>query len=264
MTTKLRKLDSASFAKAASILLALLLGTSPALLSAAEPIDESRRIISQTNQQLERSQQTINKLHDATTTTLDQYKTTLRETETYTTYNRQLKEIIASQQEELSSLDTQVNEVAVTSKQIMPLMERMIETLEAFIAQDLPFLPQERGQRIARLKENMAKADLSVAEKYRKILEAYQIEIEYGKTMEAYQGEVDSRKVNFLKLGRIAFFYQTLDKSQSAVWNKHQNAWQEVADSEVKRSIEMGIKIARKQRSPELLTILASKVEAGQ
>lgn len=231
---------------------------------AADVIDQSRKIVTQTNQQLKNSQQKINKLHDATTSMVDQYKTAMKESETYTTYNQQLGEIVQSQAEELASLNTQIEEIEVTSKQIMPLMGRMIDTLTEFIDQDLPFLPQERSARVEKLQDNMWRADLSVAEKYRKILEAYQIEIEYGKTLEAYAGEINEKKVNFLKVGRTAFFYQTLDKKSAAVWNKHQGDWRMVEDSEVKHSISVAMKMARKQRSPELLTILASKPEVSK
>lgn len=236
----------------------------PAVGYAADSIDQSRKIVNQTNQQLKGSQKKINTLHDATTSMEDQYKTVMRESETYTTYNRQLGEIVQSQTEELASLNAQIEEIEVTSKQIMPLMGRMIDTLKQFITQDLPFLPEERASRITKLQDNMERADLSVAEKYRKILEAYQIEIEYGKTLEAYEGNLKEKKVNFLKIGRTAFFYQTLDTNQCGVWNKHKGDWQEVEDSEVKNSVSTAMKVARKQQSPELLTILASKVELSK
>ena len=245
----------------AAVGLVLLAGSATVF---ADSLDTSRQIVNKTNNQLEKSQKRINALDDATTSLVDQYKTVVRESETYTTYNRQLTDIITSQQEELDSLNQQIDEIEVTARGVMPLMERMIATLEDFIAQDLPFLPQERADRIARLRNNMIKADLSVAEKYRKILEAYQVEIEYGKTLEAYQGELDGRQVEFVKLGRTALFYQSLDKAVFGVWNKHQQTWQTVDDSEVKQSVDVAIKIARKQRSPELLTILASKVEKAQ
>ena len=227
----------------------------------ADSLGQSRKVVSTTNAQLKKSQQKIDKLHDDTVSMLDQYKTAMQESESYTTYNRQLSEVVKSQMDELDSLNSQIDEIEITSRRIMPLMERMIDALEAFVDQDLPFLPYERSERLSGLRDNMVRADLSVAEKYRKILEAYQIEIEYGKTLEAYEGKIDDKHVNFLKLGRAAFFYQSLDGSSAAVWNKHKQAWQPVDDNDVRQSIALGMKIARKQHSPELLTILASKVE---
>ena len=52
----------------------------------------------------------------------------------------------------------------------------------------------------------MDRANVSVAEKYRRLLEAYQIELEYGRTIEAYEGSFASdngeRSVTFLRVGR--------------------------------------------------------------
>ncbi|MCB1757450.1 MAG: DUF3450 domain-containing protein [Gammaproteobacteria bacterium] len=229
--------------------------------AAADALDSGRKLIADTNNSLKNTQEKINALNDETKSMLDKYKSVIRESETYTTYNRQLSEIIQSQNDELASLNQQIDEIDVTSREVMPLMERMIDALDAFVEQDLPFLPQERQQRIAGLKRNLIKADLTVAEKYRKILEAYQIEIEYGRTLEAYAGELDGKQLEFVRLGRTALFYQSLDKTQVGVWNKHQRTWQTVEDSEVQQSVSNAIKIARKQRSPELLTVLASKIE---
>ncbi len=233
-------------------------------MAQADSLQQSRQIINQTHKQLKQTQQKINKLNDNTNTMVDDYKTTLRETETYKTYNRQLADIVKSQKNELLSIKKQIEDIAMTSQQIMPLMDRMIQMLEQFIAQDLPFLEKERSQRIASLYSGMKRADLSVAEKYRKVLEAYQIEIEYGKTLETYKAKLKDKKVNYLKVGRSAFFYQTLDKKTSAVWNKQKKLWQLIDDGDVEHSINVAIKMAGKQQSPELLIVLAEKAEAMQ
>ncbi len=231
-------------------------------LQAADALDESRAKVAKTNQQLQQKQLKIDGLHEQTNQLVDQYKDALRQSESYEIYNKQLTEIIQSQTNDLASLKTQIIDIEVTAQQIMPMMQRMIVALRQFIAQDVPFLPVEREQRLTKLENTMKRADITVAEKYRKILEAYQIEIEYGKTIEAYRAMLGDKNVNFLKIGRVAFFYQTLDGNDYGVWNAPQGQWQSVENREVKNSITMGLRIARKQQSPELLTIMASKAEA--
>ena len=215
-----------------SILLLSLLFSGSCGPLIAGPLEQSRKAVTSTNAKLKQSQTKIDGLYEETMSLLDQYKTTIQEGDSYETYNGQLSQVVKSQLEELASLDKQIEEIEVTSRSIMPLMGEMIETLENFIAQDLPFLPEERAHRLTNLKDLMIRADISVAQKFRKILEAYQIEIEYGKTLEAYEGMIGEKRVNFLKLGRVAFFYQSLDKSNAGVWNKHQGAWQAVEDWE--------------------------------
>ncbi|MEM7206797.1 MAG: DUF3450 domain-containing protein [Pseudomonadota bacterium] len=243
-------------------LFAILLLTTALVLqpsqAADDALDQSRETVTSTNEQLKKKQGTIDKLDEETAEIVDEYKSVLRETETYQTYNQQLTDIVESQNSDLDSLQNQIVEIEVTAQRILPMMQRMIDTLEAFVAQDTPFLPDERNQRLARLNDTMKRADITVAEKYRKILEAYQIEIEYGKTLEAYDGELNQRRVSFLRVGRIGFYFRTPDKQQYAVWDRNESNWQVITDLEVTRSIDSGLKIARKQQSPELLTLIVN------
>lgn len=228
-------------------------------VSIADTLDSAREKLTKTNTVLKKSQKKIKQLNEDTHDINDQYKATLRESSLYQTYNSQLSEIIDTQEKELNSLSSQIDEIEVTAKQIMPLMKDMIDTLEEFIRLDLPFLQDERTRRITSLKDNMRRADLTVSEKYRKILEAYQIEMEYGETLESYQAPLDGMTVNFVKIGRTAFFSQSLDKSTSQVWDKHNNAWRPVASRKVIQSISKAIKISLKQAPPELLTVLVNQ-----
>lgn len=242
-----------------SLTLAVFMMANTTLGWSADAFDKSRQTVSETNKSLQARQQKINQLYDSSEKLLDEYKTVISELETYNVYNQQLKDIIGSQQNDLASLKKQIVEVEITAQQIMPMMQRMITALESFIAQDMPFLPEERQNRLEKLKNTMKRADITVAEKYRKILEAYQIEIEYGKTLEAYDAQLDKNNVSFLKIGRIGFYYRTPDSMNYSAWNQKQKKWQPINDQEVKRSIDIGLKIARKQQSPELLSILVAR-----
>lgn len=137
-------------------------------------------------------------------------------------------------------------------------MGRMVEVLGEFIEADLPFLADERADRLASLQDMQARADVSLAEKYRRILEAYQIESDYGRTLEAWRGELPveggSRSVEFLRLGRTMLYYQTLDAHESGWWNPTTHAW-EVLDGSARRPIGKAIAIARQQQAPTWLEL---------
>jgi hypothetical protein len=231
---------------------ALLLGILHLNAYAADALDQSRELITQTNQQLQATQKSIDKADDVITQMLGEYKTVQKEIDNYRVYNGQLKEIVASQMAELRLLETDIDKIEATGLAIMPFMQQMIDGLAQFIASDYPFLPEERRTRIERLNANMKRADLSIAAKYRQILEAYQIEIDYGNTLEAYEGDLDPKKVVFLKIGRIGLYYLSLDKEQCAAWDPAQQSWQPLEDMDYKLSIAKAIKIAKKQRAPEL------------
>lgn len=214
------------------------------------------------------SQNRINQLDDETQRLLTDYRDTLRETESLRRYNEQMELQIKAQEEEMASITQQIAEIERTNREIYPLMQRMVETLDKFIALDLPFLKEERAKRIATLKETLVRADVSTAEKYRRVLEAYTIEMEYGRTIEAYEGPLgegeESRTVNFVRLGRSALLYQTLDASESGYWNADEKKF--VEDNGYDDDVTHALRVARKQTAPDLIVapIRAPEVAAQE
>jgi rubrerythrin len=214
------------------------------------------------------SQSRINQLDDDTQRMLYDYRDTLRETESLRRYNEQMELQIKAQEEEITSINEQIAEIERTNREIYPLMQRMVETMEQFIALDVPFLKDERAKRVATLKETMVRADVSTAEKYRRILEAYTIEMEYGRTIEAYEGPLgegeEARTVNFVRLGRSALLYQTLDRSESGYWNADEKKW--VEDNGYEDEVAHALGVARKQIAPDLIVapIRAPEAAAAQ
>jgi septal ring factor EnvC (AmiA/AmiB activator) len=203
-------------------------------------------------------QKHIDELSDQTDELLAKYRTVLTQIDSIGIYNHQLRELIASQDEELASLQDQLDRVEVVGRSVTPLMLRMIEALDATVALDLPYLIEERTQRIADLRKLMTRAAVTSAEKYRLIMEAYQTENEYGRTIEAYRstlkrGDRDI-KVDFLRFGRIALIYQTLDGMEAGVWNQEKKIW-EPLDASYRTAIRQGLRIARKQAAPDLIRL---------
>jgi len=182
----------------------------------------------------------------------------MKEIEGLEVYNTQLRKQINSQEQEMADLNAAIDEVSVVERQITPLMIRMIDGLEQFIALDVPFLPEERANRVADLKAMMDRADVAASEKFRRVMEAYQVEMDYGRTMEAYSGihSIDGkeRDVEFLRLGRTALIYQTRDASSQGVWNKQTRQWEEL-DSGYRTQITKGLRMAKKQLAPDLLML---------
>lgn len=204
------------------------------------------------------SQVRINKLDDQTQDLLTKYRYVTRETTSLKRYNTQLERQIQSQLEEIESIKVQLEQINDVSREVIPMMLKMVDTLDKFIALDMPFLSKERALRVDALKEIMDRADVTTSEKYRRIVEAYQIEMEYARTIEAYQAELDAngqkRTVDFLRVGRIALMYQTLDGEETGFFNTETKAWEEL-DSGYELPVRNGLRIARKQAAPNILTV---------
>jgi hypothetical protein len=203
------------------------------------------------------SQERIDKLDDDTQKLLSEYRQVTAETESLKSYNDQLAGQIPSQAQELASIDKQLQDIETTQREVLPMMERMLETLERFVELDVPFLGEERHKRIANLKEMMTRADVTISEKYRRIVEAYQIEMEYGRTLEAYEGKLgdadNARAVQFLRVGRIALLYQTLDRKETGYWDAGKKDW--VVDDSYGHSFTHNLEIAKKMGAPDLLIV---------
>ena len=250
----------------------LLLAASP-LGGSAQPQDSPHNQQSQASfEQLQQqeiarleagaeTQRQVEQLDDQRLALLTQYRATLKQHEDLEKYNNQLSAIIASQQQDMTSLKEQITRVGTLERDIVPLMSDMLDGLENFIALDLPFFIEERQQRITRLRTLLNSADQSNSEKYRRILEAYQIENDYGRSIETMEQTLEQagngaarQTVNILKVGRLALFYQTLDGGESYRWVQARKAWQRLDDG-YNKAIRDGIKIAKEQITPNLLLL---------
>lgn len=221
-------------------------------------LDDTFAIRSEGNDESAEAQKQIDDLSDEIDDLLAQYRIALKQTDSIRIYNQQMRDLIASQEAELASLVDQLARVQGVGRSVTPLMLRMIEAIEKFVALDVPFLIEERTERIAELRKIMARADVTNAGKYRQVMEAYQIENEYGRTIESYRGtlKLDDREttVDFLRFGRIALVYQSLDEAYAGMWNHQTRSWDPL-DSSYRSSIRQGLRIARKQAAPDLIRL---------
>jgi septal ring factor EnvC (AmiA/AmiB activator) len=226
---------------------------------------EAVGIREEANRAAAESQKRIDEVAEQTDQLVAEYRAGLKQIESFRTYIRQTEELIVAQEKEMASLQEQIDRATVVGREVSPMMARMIEGLDAFVRLDLPFLAEERRDRIRQLRDLMGRADVSESEKYRRIIEAYQAENEYGRTIEAYQGKLgdaaDARTVDFLRIGRIALLYQTLDGKEGGVWERKARRWVPL-DDDYRGSVRLALKIARKQAAPDLIQLPIAAAEA--
>jgi len=221
-------------------------------------VDDSLNVIHKTNRSASQSQQRVDKLALETQRLLEQYQSIILNTEYQDAYNAQLQQLQQNQSDQIASLKEQLNDISVTQMRIMPLMLSMADALEKFIVLDLPFQQEKRINGIIKLKQHLRNPALSVPDKYRLVLEAYQIESNYGRTLDAYrdklqQGEVDI-SVQFLRIGRIALYYQSLDGQLSGIWDKANGNWQ-LLPNNMNDNIKQAVRVASNRVAPELLNL---------
>jgi len=210
------------------------------------------------------SQERINNIVEGTRSLEDQYRAINKEIDGLKVYNRLMTAQVESQAATLEDISLSMDQVDVINRQIFPLMERMIDGLEQSIALDLPFLMDERTKRIEDLKSIMERSDVTVAEKFRKVMEAYQIENDYGSSAEYYEEtltiEGQPRAFNILRIGRIGLYFQSDDTKITGRWDNAARQW--VVDDSARNEVRKGLRMARQLIAPELINIPVSAPEA--
>ena len=177
-------------------------------------------------------------------------------------YNRQMQELINSQNNEILSINEQMVELDNTNRGILPKLEEMVLTLESIIQNDIPFLLDERFARIQDLKEILLQSNISTSEKFRRVFEAYQIENEYGRTIESYRDEIDvdgvKYNVEIFRLGRVGLYGRTSDGKYNAMFSKKENQW--IKQKGIDNELVVALKIARKELPPSLIKLPVEKI----
>ncbi len=202
------------------------------------------------------SQKRVTRLAQQTTDLLAEYRAIVRETESLKIYNDNLEKVVMDQREELVSINQQLSGLEDTNRGVVPLMLEMIETLDKIVENDMPFRLQERRTRVSRLRDMMSQADVTTSEKYRRVMEAYQGEIEYGRTTEAYAEALPStgQTVDFLRVGRTLLVYQSSDQLTTGWFNPVKRVYEELPDR-YRLEVKQGLAIARYEKAPNLVTL---------
>lgn len=232
----------------------------------AQNVDQIIGAEEQRIQQGQDAQDEIDGVVDVTRARIEEYRAVMKEVDGLIVYNTLLQRQIDDQNETLRQIRESIDNVQFVERQILPLLTRMIDGLEQFVALDVPFLAEERNSRVANLTTVLERADVTAAEKFRVVMEAWQIENDYGRTIEAYTDELvidgNTREVDVLRIGRVALLYQTPDGQVSGSWDKEAGDWVEV-DSSYRNAIRNGIRLARNQIGPDLLLLPISAPQEG-
>jgi len=230
------------------------LAASTALAQPAQPLVAVVEEQSAADRDAKDAQKRIDQIDDDTEKLLGEYRQLTAETESFGAYSAQLATQIKSQLEEIERTNAELAEIETTAREVLPLMQNMLDTLARFVDLDVPFLLDERSTRVAKLKEMMTRADVSISEKYRRIVEAYVVEMEYGRTIESYEGKLgggDDRTVQLLRIGRVSLLYQTMDGKETGYWDADKKAW--VVDNHYAHAFKEGTHVAKKLGAPDIL-----------
>ena len=236
-------------------------------IAAAQSVDDLYRAGEERIQQAQAQQEEIDAIQEVTEDRFEEYQVLVREIEDLEIYNNLLRAQVNAQRRELQQLYDSINEVGLIERQILPLMTRMITGLESFIELDVPFLLDERRARVATARSTLSRSDVTAAEQFRFVMEAWLIEMEdYGATGELYTDEIVTpdgvtREVELLRIGRVALIYLTPDGNRAGAWDKERREWVELDPSWLE-DIRAGFDAYRTE-TPALFIVPVAAPEEG-
>jgi hypothetical protein len=233
----------------------------------AADIDSAMAIQNKTNMSSANSQTLINTRVQKSNELNNEIEQLKAELHNMKIYKRHLDGLITDQNNEIESLNNQISDISKTRQGIIPLMYNMLDELELLITQDKPIKKSQRLARLNELRKLMTSADVSDAEKYRRILEAYQIELQYGNKMSAYRGNIDIGNKHVIEadifhLGRAVLIARSIDQSRYWNWDLRSQSWIE-GDPEYLQDIDQAYALVNKKIAPTLLMLPVSLQRAG-
>ena len=204
------------------------------------------------------SQQRIDQLDDQTGRLLNDYRANLKQLEAARRYNASLTRNIERQESEIGRLREDIENVEGLQRAMQPLMEDMVARFSEVVEADIPFSIEERASRAARLASVLDNPSMSAAQRYRLIVEAYQIENEYGRTIGAYEGTIgegeDVLTGEFLQVGRIALIFKTPDDSVLRIWDQSAGDFVDLNRSYL-QDVKFGLRMAKEQTAPDIMFV---------
>ncbi|TGY88512.1 DUF3450 domain-containing protein [Marinicauda algicola] len=239
----------------------LLAGVAAAAGSAAfaqSPLDQALQVARSSTQQGAQAQEQIDEVADQADDLERQYLALRQQIEDQEVFVQQQEVFLQSQQVEISELQRQLERVDTLEAEVTPMLLEMTVALEDFIAQDLPFQMQLRQSRLDNIRNLLGDATVSVAETYRVILNAYEIESSYGRSLRVYSDVVEldgvPQDVKFLQLGRVALIrvFQSGDRAgEMEIMTKDNQEWRALPGS-FAQNVQRAIRIGEEVTTPEV------------
>lgn len=207
------------------------------------------------------SQQRVEQLDDEADQAIREYRAVLQQKDNIALFVAQQEIFRQSQTSEIASLRRQLETVEQIKQGLQPMMLRMAAELEDAVKADMPFNLNERMARVEDVKNVLGDPNIAPVEQYRKVLNAYKIEVSYGLGVDSYEGAHPSRPgnvVNFIRFGRTSLVYVTKDESEIARYDLASNSW-EVLEGADALAMRQATRVSKGEAAPEVIYAPVSK-----
>jgi len=176
---------------------------------------------------------------------------------------RVARERTATVEAAAAELDRRLAEVARLEASLDDSLLAILGRLETAVAADLPFLPQERRDRLAAVRHELGDPAAPAAEKLRRLLEALLIEAGYGGALEVVQDRIavdgETLTCDLLQVGRLGLFWLTPDGSRGGGWDSARGAFVEL-EGRALDAVRRAAEVAGRRRPAGVLALPLGRV----
>jgi len=216
-------------------------------------LDQALQVARQSTQAGAQAQAQIDNLADQADNAEREYLAVREQIESQRVFVEQQRVFLRSQENELAGLQAQLERVGNIERDLTPMLLEMFTALEDFVAQDLEFRMDERTERLDRIREALGDAQVSPAERYRVLLNAYEIEASYGRSLTAYEESVEvdgvPQPARVLQIGRVALIREV--DGALEIRTKDNPEWRPVPGS-MAADVDRAFRIANEVTTPEV------------
>jgi uncharacterized coiled-coil protein SlyX len=171
---------------------------------------------------------------------------------------------VAALEASIHELERRLVESTRLNESLQDTLNAVVGRLESFVANDLPFLTEERNARVTAIKDEIARPDVTGAEKLRRVLEALQVEANYGNTVEVYQEQMKLGEelifADMLRIGRVSVYWRTPDGKRVGEYDRATDMWVEL-DGKYVRAINMTVEMATRIRPTDIVELPIGRIQ---
>lgn len=224
---------------------------------ASEPLSTIIDINREGNQAEAEAQRQIDALSDTRRALFEEYDALGRELVSLSADNAQLQRMVDDQDDQRQAREQTLEKLTDTRREILPLLLAMVDWLEELARADLPVRVEERRHALVELQDSLDRGDLDLGARYERVLEHYAQAVADGQRVEVHSGALPgatAQVVDFLKVGRLALYYQSPDGQHSSYWDAARQQWVPLPEEE-NRELARALRVVRKEAPPDLLRL---------
>jgi len=178
--------------------------------------------------------------------------------------NTRMIHALEVEQERIEGQQRRLAETQRLRENLLSWLEGQVQRLEEDIPRWLPFLQEERERRLADLQLLLADPYAPLYEQFQRVFEALLVEAEYGYNHDVYRAEVvlegQPVQVDLVRIGRLALFYRTLDRTSAGWYDPGARQFRPLAQGNF-AAIARADALIQRKTAPTLISLPVGRIE---